>query len=154
MKRGYCAVGLVGCKTESNYGGAMRSAIVFDVAMVEIVGARFHKQSSDVSRSWRKIPVLVCESPIIPFDCVPVAVELGGKDLRDYQHPGRAIYFFGPEDGGLSSTIVQACRDRVTIPGRYCLNLASSVSILLYDRESKRRDLGLPEQVTRAGAAR
>lgn len=154
MSKGYFAIGLVRCKSSVNYGTALRSAVAFGCDLIEMVGARFYTQSSDVSTSWRKIPVLQCDEPQIPFDCVPVAVELGGTDLRDYTHPVRAIYFFGPEDGSLSKAVSERCRDRITIPGLYCLNLATAVSIVLYDRESKRRTMALPESLSRKAASR
>lgn len=76
----------------------------------------------------------------IPYDCVPVAVEIidGSVSLERYQHPQSALYIFGPEDGSVPKDIMDRCRDVVTIPGKFCLNLAAAVSVLLYDREAKR----------------
>jgi len=76
---------------------------------------------------------------IVPFDCVPVAVDLieGARPLQDYQHPERAFYIFGPEDGTLGKLITGWCRDVIYVPTSYCMNLAATVNVVLYDRLAK-----------------
>jgi len=76
----------------------------------------------------------------LPFDCVPVAVDLidGARDLRTYTHPERAFYIFGPEDGTLGRKITDKCRDIIYVPTEYCMNLAATVNVVLYDRLLKR----------------
>lgn len=76
---------------------------------------------------------------MIPFGCVPVAVDLveGAIELQNYQHPMRAFYVFGPEDGTLGASTLDWCRDRVMIPTRTCMNLAATVNVILYDRLAK-----------------
>lgn len=86
-------------------------------------------------------------------DVVPVAVELrdGAELLPQFEHPERALYVFGPEDGGLgavqrcSGAAVQLrhCHRVVVIPTRHCVNLAAAVYLTLYDRLVKRQALGL-----------
>lgn len=73
-------------------------------------------------------------------DIVPVAVELrkGCENLFDFEHPKKAIYVFGPEDGGLSKTQVMHCHRFLIIPSAHCLNLSSAVGVVLYDRMLKR----------------
>jgi tRNA(Leu) C34 or U34 (ribose-2'-O)-methylase TrmL len=44
---------------------------------------------------------------------------------------------FGPEDGSLPGVVLAQCDRFVIIPTMHCLNLASSVSIVLYDRLGK-----------------
>lgn len=72
-------------------------------------------------------------------DCVPVAVELrpGSQVLHHFEHPKNALYVFGPEDGGLTSEIVRHCHHFVVIPTHHCLNLATAVSAVLWDRRYK-----------------
>lgn len=76
---------------------------------------------------------------VVPHDCVPVAVDLidGAINLIDYDHPQRAFYIFGPEDGTLGSSITDWCRDIIYIPTKACMNLAATVNVVLYDRLSK-----------------
>lgn len=75
----------------------------------------------------------------IPFDCVPVAVDLveGARALHEYVHPERAFYIFGPEDGTLGKPVLEWCRDVIYIPNNYCMNLAATVNVVLYDRMIK-----------------
>src|SRR5690606_30290164 len=74
-------------------------------------------------------------------DCVPVAVDLleGATPLCEYTHPERAFYIFGPEDGTLGKAVTSWCRDVVYIPTNYCMNLAATVNVVLYDRLAKQR---------------
>jgi tRNA(Leu) C34 or U34 (ribose-2'-O)-methylase TrmL len=82
----------------------------------------------------------------------PVAVELrpNSEMLPDFEHPSDApanpngflpttdpIYVFGPEDGSLPGHVLKRCHRFVVIPSFQCLNLATSVATVLYDRMSK-----------------
>ena len=83
---------------------------------------------------------------------VLVAAELAGLEtvavevvpfvewLPAFEHPTRALYLFGPEDGSIPEDALDMCRRKVMIPQLYakvCLNLASAVNVVLYDRMSK-----------------
>lgn len=76
---------------------------------------------------------------MIPFDAVPVAVDLveGAVELPAFQHPTRAFYVFGPEDGTLGAATLHWCAHRVMVPTRGCMNLAATVNVILYDRMAK-----------------
>jgi tRNA(Leu) C34 or U34 (ribose-2'-O)-methylase TrmL len=76
---------------------------------------------------------------VIPYDCVPVAVDLvdGAHSLPNYRHPERAFYVFGPEDGTLGKAVIDRCRDKIMVPTRFCMNLAATVNVILYDRLAK-----------------
>ncbi len=78
---------------------------------------------------------------VIPFGCVPVAVDLvpGATPLPEYSHPESAFYIFGPEDGTLGEQVLGWCRDRVFVPTKHCMNLAATVNVVLYDRQTKRQ---------------
>lgn len=75
----------------------------------------------------------------LPYGCVPVAVDLvpGAVSLVDYKHPHRAFYIFGAEDGTLDDRVLPWCAERVMVPTRTCMNLASCVNVVLYDRLQK-----------------
>jgi len=72
---------------------------------------------------------------------VPVAVEVhpDARPLPEYEHPERAFYIFGPEDGSLKKNVTAWCRDTVFIPTLGCMNLAATVNVVLYDRMLKMR---------------
>ena len=65
---------------------------------------------------------------------------LAGDKERDSES-GRRLApsgnFFGPEDGTLGPEILAWCRDVVYVPTRYCMNLAATVNVVLYDRAAK-----------------
>lgn len=101
---------------------------------------------TDTQKAFRHIPVLRVDElrTAIPVGCTPIAIDLldGATPLPRFVHPERGFYIFGPEDGTLSEDVLEWCVQRVVIPTRYCMNLAATVNVVLYDRLSKR---GLPE---------
>ena len=90
MSRGYAAIGLYMPKTEANFGGAMRAAYCYGAALIAIQGRRFRRLSADTQKAWRHIPLIQCSDlrDIIPFDCVPVCVEVidGARNLIEFTH--------------------------------------------------------------------
>ena len=139
----YAAIGLYNPKSAVNVGHVLRAAGCFNAAMVATGGAtrRYQKSPTDVGSEWAKRPLLQVNDlrEAIPYNCVPVAIEVGGREtLPSYQHPERAFYVFGPEDSSLGRRNLDWCRDVVSIPAG-CLNLAAAVNIVLYDRAAKER---------------
>ena len=136
--RGYSAIGLFQPKTTSNVGSALRAAHCYGAAMVVHTGDRFKKISTDTSVAWKHLPLIRNDNlfDALPYSCVPVAVELlnDARDLTTYIHPESAFYIFGPEDGTLGKAITDKCRDKIYIPTRFCMNLAATVNVVLYDR--------------------
>lgn len=146
MSRGYSVIALDNPKCLANLGGALRAAQCYQASLVIIGGARMQRISglvTDTMKTYRHIPVLRVDDVMehIPYDCVPVAVDLveGAKDLRVYVHPERAFYIFGPEDGTLGARVLSKCRDKVMIPTNGCMNLAATVNVVLYDRLAKQK---------------
>jgi tRNA(Leu) C34 or U34 (ribose-2'-O)-methylase TrmL len=140
--RGYSAIGLVRPKNPGNVGAVLRAAYCYDAAMVAIQGDRTKvKEAADTPQAWKHIPVLRGEDlrTFIPYDAVPVAVDLveGASSLPAFQHPQRAFYVFGPEDGTLGHSVLDWCPLRVMVPTRMCMNLAATVNVILYDRMAK-----------------
>ena len=139
--RGYAAVGIVSPKHDVNVGGVMRAASAFGAALVVTTGRRYRAEPSDTSKAYRQMPVLNVDDlrSVIPYDCVPVAVEITDNacSLPQYTHPERAFYVFGPEDGSLGVKVTSWCRDVIQIPTAHCLNLAATVNVVLYDRMAK-----------------
>lgn len=141
MSRGFAAIGLHQPKTPANVGAALRAAGCYGAAMVATSGSRYSRAPTDTMKIYRHLPLIQCENlrGVIPFDCVPVAVDLipGAVSLADYKHPERAFYVFGPEDGTLGGEVLSWCRDVVYVPTNGCMNLAATVNVVLYDRASK-----------------
>jgi tRNA(Leu) C34 or U34 (ribose-2'-O)-methylase TrmL len=139
--RGYAAIGLSNPKTPVNVGSALRAGHCYGAAMLAVAGKRFKRASTDTFKTYRHMPVLEVEDLrlVIPFDCVPVAVELvsTAQSLVTYKHPERAFYIFGPEDGTLGHKVLSWCRDVIYIPTNNCMNLAATVNVVLYDRMLK-----------------
>ena len=140
--RGYFAIGLVSPKTNSNIGSVLRAAGIYNAAFVATTGNRYRKSLTDTMKQFRHMPLLHNVDNlknIIPYNCVPVAVDLisDAIPLPEYKHPERAFYIFGPEDGTLGKNITSWCRDKVYVPTKYCMNLAATVNVILYDRIAK-----------------
>lgn len=142
MTRGYAAIGLHMPKSALNVGSALRAAGCYGAAMVAASGQRYHRASTDTQAAFRHLPLLQTDDlhSVIPFGCVPVAVDLieGATPLPAYVHPERAFYIFGPEDGTLGNGVTSWCRDVIYIPTNYCMNLAACINVVLYDRMLKR----------------
>lgn len=139
--RGYSAVGLDNPKTNINVGSVLRAAGVYGSAFVAASGRRYSHAMTDTMKTVRHLPLLQVDDvmKVIPYDCVPVAVDLveGATPLHEYSHPERAFYVFGAEDATLGDRILSKCRDRVYIPTSGCMNLAATVNVVLYDRLAK-----------------
>lgn len=140
--RGFAAIGLMRPKDKANVGSVLRAAFCYDVAMVAIQGDRTPVRSHvDTPVAWKHIPVLRGEDlrALIPYDAVPIAVDLveDAVELPAFQHPQRAFYVFGPEDGTLGKATLDWCVHRVMVPTRSCMNLAATVNVVLYDRLAK-----------------
>lgn len=136
-------IGLHYPKNHLNVGSTLRAAFVFNADLVAISGQRYHRASTDTMKAYRHVPLIHVENILdaIPFDCVPVAVDILPRAtmLPKYVHPKRAFYIFGPEDGTLGKNVVDRCRDVITVPTNQelCLNLAATVNVVLYDRRAK-----------------
>ena len=146
--RGFSAIGLVNPKNSINVGSALRAAGCFDASLFVVSGLRPERYmgriASDTQKAYRHIPVIRIHDVFdaVPYDCVPVAVDLvpNAKDLRQFTHPERAFYIFGPEDGTLGNAVVGRCKYAVMVPTMYCMNLAATVNVVLYDRMLKRNE--------------
>lgn len=139
--RGFAAIGLVCPKIESNVGGAMRAAACYGAALLVIEAPRFIHRSTNVTKAEKHIPMIV--GPVLdhrPYDCKLIAVEIveGAQPLPEFEHPERAIYVFGPEDGSVPTRILAKAQNVVSIPTRFCMNLAATANVVLYDRMMKR----------------
>lgn len=145
-RRGFAAIGLHQPKNLGNVGAALRAAACFGVALFAVAGTRYRVQRTDTAQAYQHLPLLQVDDlhSIVPYDCVPVAVEMrpDAVALPGYTHPPRAFYVFGPEDGDLGRSVLAWCRDVVYVPTLHSLNLAAAVNIVLYDRLAKQLTAG------------
>lgn len=139
-----CAIGLSNPKNSFNVGSVLRASKAFDVSLLVITGRGYKKASTDTSDSTATVPLIHTDDlfDTVPYNCIPVAVEYTDEStcLTDFLHPENAFYIFGPEDGSIPQRILDKCKYTVKIPTNICLNLATSVSILLYDRVCKQKN--------------
>lgn len=137
-------------KFPANVGAVFRTASAFGVLEVWATGLRAMSAIANAERTPRElrmreyahVRLISHGQPLRRFvgDVVPVAVEVtGGEDLESFDHPQKAVYVFGPEDGNLSKALRLNCHRFVRIPTRHCLNLAQAVAVVLYDRAAKDR---------------
>ena len=137
-------LGLQGIKNKFNMGAALRATGCFGGDFVIVGGGRardFAKSLGNTNNAHNKIPIFEIDNcvDLIPYDCVPVAIELvdSGVNLINYKHPKNAYYIFGAEDATLGKKTLEKVRDVVYIPTNGCLNLAASINVVLYDRIMK-----------------
>jgi tRNA(Leu) C34 or U34 (ribose-2'-O)-methylase TrmL len=140
--RGFAAIGLFMPKSDVNVGGACRAADCYGASMVVVQGHRYWSMATDTTKMHRHIPLINTSGDVfdhMPYDCVPVGIELcdNAESLVTFKHPERAFYIFGPEDGSLGKRVLDRCKHRVMVPTNTCMNLAATVNVVLYDRLAK-----------------
>lgn len=148
MNESKVSIGLSNPKSPENVNSVRRAAGNFSVDSIFYTGNRYPravrlnpeppKMSRDISRD---IPVtgVSCLINDASDDMKIVCIEFAedAVALPEYQHPDRAIYIFGPEDGTLSQDIIDRADAVVYVPTQGCMNLAATVNVVLYDRLSK-----------------
>lgn len=142
--RGFAAIGLVRPKDVHNIGGVLRAAHVYSASLIAIEGDRTKlRTKQDTTKAWKHIPVVRGDDlfEMCPYAAVPIAVDLidGAISLPEFKHPQAAFYIFGPEDGTLGKKHVDRCAHVISIPTQFCMNLAATVNVVLYDRLAKMR---------------
>ena len=137
-------IGLTNPKTPANVGSVMRAAGCFGVTAVFYTGKRYERAAqfnTDTKAVNRHIPLHNVANLLesIPKDAQLVCVELaqGAIPLPEFQHPEKAFYLFGPEDGTLEQAVIDRADAVIYIPTIGCLNLAATVNVVLYDRLAK-----------------
>ena len=142
--RGYYGIGIFHPKTEVNVGTLWRSAFSLDALFIFTIGKRYEKQSSDTTATWRHIPLYHYTSfeefnNYRPYDCKLIGVEISEKSIpiKNFIHPQRCIYLLGAEDHGLPNYVLEKCQYVIEIPSRFCLNVSTAGSIVMFDRINK-----------------
>jgi len=131
-----------------NVGMVIRLASCYGLGQIWYTGGRVALDISPRKRLPREermkgyadVQVINCDHPFERFaDATPVAVEVREKSepLHGFEHPENALYVFGPEDGSIDKGLLGHCHRFVVIPTRHCLNLATAVATVLWDRQYK-----------------
>jgi len=146
MSTAKVVIGLSNPKSPANVGAVLRAVGCFAADAVFYTGERYDRAArfhTDTNNAAASVPVTRVDQLLqgAPAHASIVCIELaeGAIPLAEYQHPERAFYLFGPEDGSLSQALVDRADAVVYIPTRGCLNLAATVNIVLYDRQAKAR---------------
>lgn len=141
MKNQQINIGLINPKSPTNVGGVMRAAGCYQADNVFYTGKRYAnatKFNTDTKNIKEIIPLTAVEhiDELITCGVKIVCVDLveGATPLPLFEHPERAIYIFGPEDGTIPQKVIDKADSVVYVPTIGCMNLAASVNVLLYDR--------------------
>jgi tRNA(Leu) C34 or U34 (ribose-2'-O)-methylase TrmL len=142
---------LVNPRFAHNVGMVVRLASCYNFNQVWFTGDRVRLDMlpkrriprEERMKGYRAVEMLNFERPLeqFPSSITPVAVEVraNSERLQDFEHPENAVYVFGPEDGSVPPPLLTRCHRFVVIPTvkHYCLNLATAVATVLWDRAMK-----------------
>lgn len=131
-----------------NIGAVMRAVGCFDGSFVASSGSRYKEHRADFRNmdtefARKRIPCFLDVPNVldfVPHDSEIVVIERcdGSVPLPTFQHPRRATYIFGPEDGCVPTNEFGDRKfSSVHIPTSGSLNLAAACYITLYDRQLK-----------------
>jgi len=148
------AIMLVEPRFPHNVGMVVRLASCYGFSQVWFTGDRVRLEMDRMGRlpreermkGYKDVKMIQFDRPLeqFPKDTVPVAVELrpNSERLHEFDHPEKAVYVFGPEDGSIPLSVLKCCHRFVVIPTRHCLNLATACSTVLWDRIIKKHIKG------------
>jgi tRNA(Leu) C34 or U34 (ribose-2'-O)-methylase TrmL len=140
-------IGIINPKDMTNVGSVLRAIGCFQADGLLYTGNRYRtavRYRTDTKNVQETVPATHVDDLLDAHSKLPagtklVCVELvvGATPLPQFEHPPQALYVFGPEDGSLPQSLVNAADAVVYVPTVGCLNLAATANILLYDRHLK-----------------
>ncbi len=149
-------IGLINPKSPSNVGSIMRASGCYQVKSVSYTGKRYARAAqfqTDTQNASLRIPLTAIDSFELfsPQGTKIICVELveGATPLPSFQHPDKAFYIFGPEDGSIEQSIIDIADEVIYIPTIGCMNLAATVNVVLYDRLAKSSDTCTGDELIR-----
>lgn len=156
------AIVLITPRYANNVGMVVRLAAAYGIKQVWFTGTDVEIDVKGGGRlpreermkGYRDVDIINYDYPFDRFKAgtpvVGVEVMPGAELLPNFEHPslGDAVYVFGPENGSIDAATRRHCHRFVVIPTKHCLNLATAVSTVLYDRLVKREDAGAEEFIT------
>jgi tRNA(Leu) C34 or U34 (ribose-2'-O)-methylase TrmL len=135
---------LIDPKYPHNVGAAIRACSCFGVNSLLWTGDRVNPAKyerlprEERMKGYRRVDFRNHDRPfdLFPKDSVPVCVEVfdSSEPLTTFEHPDKAVYVFGPEDGGVPQVVRRMCHRFVHIPAHFCLNLSAAVNVVLAHR--------------------
>jgi|SRR5690606_876346 len=144
---------LINPKYDYNVGGAQRACSCWGIPQLWWTGNRVRFEATASGKGNKKrlpreermkgymdVELRQYDYPFDQFeDVTTVAIELipGAEQLPSFEHPEKAVYVFGPEDGSIDSMSRKHCHRFVSIPAYHCTNLSLAVGLVLYDRFTK-----------------
>lgn len=144
MKNNEVTICLTNPKSPSNVGAILRAAGCYQIPELLYTGNRYNKakkHATDTQNVGSDITVRHVESFLDekPTDVKLVCIDFveGATPLPTFQHPEKAYYVFGPEDGSLKQDIINEADYVVYMPTVGSLNLAAAANVVLYDRAAK-----------------
>lgn len=150
------AVALINPKFPHNAGAAYRACAAWGAPQLWVSGSRMKAQLSG-KRLPREERMRIYQDEVtlnwndrifdqFAPDVTPVAVEVlpTAEPLTlEWEHPEKALYVFGPEDGSLPGSVLQHCHRFIILPSDHCLNLSAAVNLVLGHRRMSRQFMGL-----------
>jgi len=140
--RGYFEIGIYQGKKFQNIGTLWRSAYQMGASGIFTIGKQYTKQKTDTYNSWKHIPLREFDSfeqfkLSIPFGCALIGIESGGETLSEFKHPHRAMYLLGSEDIGLPETVLNQCKNIISLDAvnNDSYNVSIAGSIVMYHRQ-------------------
>ena len=147
-KESEVSIGLINPKSPYNVSSIMRTAGNFAVDRVFYTGKRYPRalmRNPGLPDMHRKV------GQTIPLTEVSSLIEAASENMKlvcvefvedatalpVFEHPDKAFYIFGPEDGTMSQDIIDRADAVVYIPTINSMNLAATVNVVLYDRLAK-----------------
>ncbi len=138
-------------KYPHNVGAAVRACSCFGSNLIMFTGDRvslepngkkgYRLPREERMKGYKHVQLLNDNYPFERFskNITPVAIELreNAEELPHFVHPENPVYVFGPEDGSIPQIFLKHCHRFVVIPSPFCLNLAASIYVVLYDRIAK-----------------
>ena len=141
------ALALINPRYPRNIGMAIRLASCYGFNQVWFTGKRVSLDSKayrlpreERMRGYKQVELINHDYLFDQFqNATPVAIEVreNAVPLPFFEHPENPIYVFGPEDGSIDQVYMRHCHNFVVIPTKHCLNLATAIATILWDREYK-----------------
>jgi tRNA(Leu) C34 or U34 (ribose-2'-O)-methylase TrmL len=140
------AIALINPKKADNVAKVVRLASCYGVGQVWWTGNRVELDVTAKNRlpreermkGYRDVSMIQHDELFdqFPRGTIPVAIEVreNAENLLTFEHPDNPLYVFGPEDGSIPKWALSRCHRFVVIPTRHCLNLATAVATILWDR--------------------
>lgn len=154
------AIALINPKYPHNVGMTVRLASCYGLRQVWFTGERvsltpskgYRLPREERMKGYRDVQLVHFDYVFdqFPAGTTPVAVEVraNAEPLHSFEHPEQPLYVFGPEDGSIPKVLLGHCHRFIVIPTRHCLNLATAVATVLWDRAAKRWQAGLEDMTS------